>query len=78
MLIDNSFEFFIIIFWPIIYSTQLECLIDPSIGWEYECAICWMEDIVCTKEHCTYIFLQSQMINNVGNFAVGPDDIVRS
>ena len=52
-----------------------ECLMDPSIGWGYECAICWMEDIVCTKDFCSFIFLQSQMINNVANFAVGPDDI---
>jgi hypothetical protein len=52
-----------------------ECLMHPSIGWGYECATCWMEDIVCTKEHCAFIFLQSQMINSVTDFAVGPDDI---
>lgn len=51
------------------------CLMHPSIGWGYECATCWMEDIVCTKEHCAFIFLQSQMINSVTDFAVGPDDI---
>jgi len=52
-----------------------ECLMEPNIGFGYECAICWMEDILCTKEHCSFIFLQSQMINEVTNFAVGPDDI---
>jgi len=52
-----------------------ECLMHPSIGFGYECAVCWMEDILCTKDHCAFIFLQSQMINNVGNFAVGPNEI---
>jgi len=52
-----------------------KCLMEPNIGFGYECAICWMEDILCTKEHCSFIFLQSQMINEVTNFAVGPDDI---
>lgn len=52
-----------------------ECLMEPNIGFGYECALCWMEDILCTKEHCSFIFLQSQMINEVTNFAVGPDDI---
>ena len=53
-----------------------ECLMNPeTIGFGYECAVCWAEDIVCTKEHCTFIFLQSQMINNVGNFAVGENAI---
>eukprot|EP00580_Thalassiosira_gravida_P002180 CAMPEP_0201622542 /NCGR_PEP_ID=MMETSP0492-20130828/47455_1 /ASSEMBLY_ACC=CAM_ASM_000837 /TAXON_ID=420259 /ORGANISM="Thalassiosira gravida, Strain GMp14c1" /LENGTH=470 /DNA_ID=CAMNT_0048092127 /DNA_START=1564 /DNA_END=2976 /DNA_ORIENTATION=- len=52
-----------------------ECLMDPKIGFEEQCAICWMEDILCTKKHCAFIFLQSQMINNVGNFAVGEGEI---
>ena len=52
-----------------------ECLMEPPIGFGYECALCWMEDILCTKEHCSFIFLQSQMINNVGNFAVGDDEV---
>jgi len=52
-----------------------QCLMEPEIGFGEECAICWMEDILCTKEHCMFIFLQSQMINNVGNFAVGEDEI---
>ena len=52
-----------------------ECLMEPNIGWGYKCAFCWTEDILCTKEHCVFIFLQSQMINQVTNFAVGPDDI---
>jgi hypothetical protein len=53
----------------------MACLMKPEIGFGEDCAMCWMEDIVCTTEHCAFIFLQSQMINNVGNFAVGPDEI---
>lgn len=52
-----------------------ECLMDPSIGFEEECALCWQEDILCVQDHCTFIFLQSQIINNVGNFAVGENAI---
>lgn len=52
-----------------------ECLMEPEIGFDKECAVCWMEDIVCTVRNCAFIYLQSQMINNVGNFRVGPDDI---
>ena len=54
----------------------LDCIMDDTtIGFAEECAICWMEDIVCTKDNCAFIFLQAQMINNVGNFAVGENDI---
>ncbi len=52
-----------------------KCLMKPEIGFDEQCATCWMEDILCVKDHCAFIFLQSQMINNVGNFAVGPNDI---
>lgn len=52
-----------------------ECLMEPSVGFGEECAICWTEDILCTKKNCAFIYLQAQMINNVGNFAVGPNEI---
>mmetsp|Transcript_2457 Transcript_2457/g.5437 ORF Transcript_2457/g.5437 Transcript_2457/m.5437 type:complete len:888 (+) Transcript_2457:166-2829(+) len=52
-----------------------KCITEPAIGFTGQCAVCWTEDIVCTKKHCSYIFLQSQITNSVGNFAVGPDDI---
>lgn len=51
------------------------CLMDETIGFSEECAACWAEDITCTLSHCTFLFLQSQMVNNAGNFEVGPDDI---
>lgn len=52
-----------------------ECLMEPDIGFGHECAVCWMEDILCTRDNCVFIYLQSQMINNVGNFEVGPDAV---
>ncbi|KAK1739929.1 hypothetical protein QTG54_009688 [Skeletonema marinoi] len=52
-----------------------KCITEPAIGFTGQCALCWTEDIVCTKKHCSYMFLQSQITNSVGNFAVGPDDI---
>ena len=51
------------------------CLMEPTIGFDEECAVCWMEDIVCTVNNCAYIYLQSLMINNIGNFRVGPYDV---
>ena len=51
------------------------CIMEPAIGFQGQCAVCWMEDIVCTKKHCSFIFLQSQITNSVGNFHVGPDDV---
>lgn len=51
------------------------CIMEPAIGFTGQCALCWTEDIVCAKKHCSFIFLQSQITNSVGNFAVGPDDI---
>jgi len=35
----------------------------------------FQEDILCTKERCSFIFLQSVMINTMTNFEVGPDTI---
>jgi hypothetical protein len=52
-----------------------QCIMEPPIGFTGQCAVCWAEDIVCTKKFCAFIFLQSQITNNVANFAVGPDDI---
>jgi hypothetical protein len=52
-----------------------ECLKAPAIGFGAECAQCWMQDIVCTRKHCAFIFLRSQITRNVGNFDVGPDEI---
>ncbi|KAL7450668.1 hypothetical protein ACHAWC_002549 [Mediolabrus comicus] len=52
-----------------------ECIKEPAIGFTGQCAECWSEDIVCTREHCAFLFLQSQITNSVTNFAVSPDDI---
>jgi hypothetical protein len=35
----------------------------------------WTEDILCTRRHCAFIFLQSNLINTVSNFQVGPETI---
>eukprot|EP00804_Cyclotella_cryptica_P000041 CCRYP_013714-RA/>CCRYP_013714-RA protein AED:0.06 eAED:0.06 QI:468/1/1/1/0.85/0.75/8/1701/607 len=56
-----------------------ECLESPMIGGTHgfttECAKCWAEDIFCTKSFCIFIYLQTRMTNQVGNFKVGPDSI---
>lgn len=52
-----------------------ECIKEPAIGFTGQCAECWSEDIVCTRENCAFLFLQSQITNSVTNFAVSPDDI---
>lgn len=56
-----------------------ECLESPLIGdthgFTSQCAKCWAEDIFCTKQFCIFIYLQTRMTNQVGNFKVGPDSI---
>mmetsp|Transcript_22521 Transcript_22521/g.62549 ORF Transcript_22521/g.62549 Transcript_22521/m.62549 type:complete len:680 (-) Transcript_22521:149-2188(-) len=51
------------------------CLSEPQIGFQGQCAVCWAEDIICTRKHCTYIALQSFLINTLANFEVGEDTI---
>ena len=46
------------------------CLEQPPIEFQSECAQCWTQDILCTKRYCAFIYLQSQLINTVGNFNV--------
>ncbi|KAL7546304.1 hypothetical protein ACHAWF_009633 [Thalassiosira exigua] len=41
------------------------CLMKPEIGFGLECAVCWQVDILCTKAHCAFIFLQSQVCDEV-------------
>ena len=53
-----------------------ECLEAPEpINFLGKCAECWTTDILCTKKHCTFIFLQSILINTVSNFKVNNDTI---
>mmetsp|Transcript_35380 Transcript_35380/g.73679 ORF Transcript_35380/g.73679 Transcript_35380/m.73679 type:complete len:167 (-) Transcript_35380:2050-2550(-) len=52
-----------------------ECLGEPQIGFQGECAVCWAEDILCTKKYCSFIAIQSFMINTLSNFEVGEDTI---
>lgn len=37
---------------------DLQKCLEEDIGWTSDCALCWAEDIVCTKKFCTFIFLQ--------------------
>eukprot|EP00579_Thalassiosira_antarctica_P019928 CAMPEP_0201976280 /NCGR_PEP_ID=MMETSP0904-20121228/56709_1 /ASSEMBLY_ACC=CAM_ASM_000553 /TAXON_ID=420261 /ORGANISM="Thalassiosira antarctica, Strain CCMP982" /LENGTH=218 /DNA_ID=CAMNT_0048527313 /DNA_START=214 /DNA_END=867 /DNA_ORIENTATION=+ len=53
----------------------LQKCLETDIGWTEECARCWAEDIFCTKNFCTFIYLQSLMTNQLGNFKVSPDAI---
>ena len=53
----------------------LECLKEEPIGFQGQCAECWVDDILCTKSFCTFIFLQSTMINAVSNLQVNDKTI---
>lgn len=48
-----------------------QCYMD-EVGFLDYCATCWTFDSMCSKLYCTFIFLQSVIINNAGNFSVGP------
>jgi hypothetical protein len=51
------------------------CLEQPPVGFQGQCAVCWTEDILCTKKYCSLIYIQSLIINTMANFQVGPDTI---
>ena len=51
-----------------------QCL-STDIGFTHNCATCWAEDINCSKKYCIFIYLQSLMTNELGNFEVGPTTI---
>jgi hypothetical protein len=53
----------------------LQCLKEEPIGFQGKCAECWVDDILCTKEFCTFIFLQSTMINAVSDLQVNAETI---
>jgi hypothetical protein len=57
------------------YDALVECLEDDQIGFQGECAICWADDIECTKKYCAMIGLQSFLINTFTNFEVGVNTI---
>lgn len=57
------------------YDTLVECLEGDAIGFQGQCAVCWADDILCTKSFCAFIGIQSFLINTLTNFAVGEDTI---
>lgn len=54
------------------FDAVLQCHMD-SIGFDYDCAKCWTVNIMSTKAHCTFIYLQSLIINSFANFEVNPE-----
>lgn len=48
-----------------------ECMEEPPISFTGTCAQCWSRDVMCTKKHCTFIFLQTVLINKLTNYSVG-------
>mmetsp|Transcript_12346 Transcript_12346/g.18365 ORF Transcript_12346/g.18365 Transcript_12346/m.18365 type:complete len:652 (+) Transcript_12346:84-2039(+) len=53
----------------------LSSCLHEEIGFTEKCAGCWATDIYCSKAHCIFIYLQSRMTNQLGNFAVGENKI---
>ena len=54
------------------YEKSLQCHLD-TIGFDIPCSDCWVEVEQCAIEKCAYIQMQAWIINNLGNFEVGPD-----
>jgi hypothetical protein len=46
-----------------------------DIGFTYDCAWCWTVDELCAARNCVFIYLQSVLLNKVGNFQVGMEHI---
>ena len=57
------------------HDDLVECLEGDQIGFEGQCAVCWADDILCTKSFCAFIAIQSFLINTLSNFEVGNDTI---
>jgi hypothetical protein len=51
---------------------------EELIGFTQDCSTCWTNDQLCAKKNCVFIYLQSLLVNQVGNFNVDPDDITAS
>lgn len=51
----------------------LSSCLHEEIGFTEKCAMCWAVDIGCSKKHCIFMYLQSRMTNQLGNFAVGEE-----
>jgi hypothetical protein len=56
------------------YEAAVQCHLD-TIGFDENCTACWITDEMCARDHCVFIFLQANLINSVGSFAVGPGTI---
>jgi len=54
------------------FDAVLQCHMD-TIGFDYACAECWTVNIMSTKAHCTFIYLQSLIINSFANFEVNTE-----
>lgn len=54
---------------------ETQACIIRDIGFSEDCALDWAKNIVCTRKHCAFIYIQSLMTNQVGNFKVGPRTI---
>eukprot|EP00547_Thalassionema_nitzschioides_P010035 CAMPEP_0194224566 /NCGR_PEP_ID=MMETSP0156-20130528/37792_1 /TAXON_ID=33649 /ORGANISM="Thalassionema nitzschioides, Strain L26-B" /LENGTH=329 /DNA_ID=CAMNT_0038956195 /DNA_START=575 /DNA_END=1564 /DNA_ORIENTATION=+ len=53
------------------FNAVNECMEEPPISFTGTCAECWSRDVMCTKKHCAFIFLQSLLINKLTNYSVG-------
>lgn len=56
------------------FEAAMQCQMN-TIGFDRNCSECWVNDEVCARDNCAFVFLQSLLINNVGNFIVAPETI---
>ena len=42
--------------------------IEKDIGFSPDCAYHWARSVSCSRKFCAFIYMQSLMINQVGNF----------
>lgn len=56
------------------YGDALRCHID-TIGFDEACSVCWVEDEICARDNCSFLYLQSYLINSMANFEVGPNTV---
>jgi hypothetical protein len=54
------------------YDKAIQCHLD-TIGFDVPCSECWVAVEECAIQYCSFIQMQAWIIDNLGNFEVGPD-----
>jgi len=55
-------------------SAALQCM-DETVGFDEACSKCWIDDMQCATHYCSFIGIQSMIINTLSDLRVAPGTI---